>query len=149
MTTTVREKILAYLRDHGGPVTPAALGLEVEGSMAAIYEALRKMVACGELVRDGVGVYRAAPAGEAAAQAVTAPAPEPVQVPPPIVRPRVRFTPPPNAAEPQDTTDAPEPLQWALWHDGDLLLRRGEATLVLTAEERGRLLTWLGQREVA
>ena len=34
-------------------------------------------------------------------------------------------------------------LEWALWHDGDLLLRRGEVSLVLTQEERDRLLEWL------
>lgn len=48
---------------------------------------------------------------------------------------------PPDA--PEDTADAPEPLQWALWHDGDLLVRRGEVTLVLTLEEVTRLHAWL------
>lgn len=34
-------------------------------------------------------------------------------------------------------------LEWALWHDGDLLLRRGDVSLVLTQEERERLEAWL------
>lgn len=38
----------------------------------------------------------------------------------------------------------PEPeLQWALWPDGDLLIRRGEINLVLTAAERERISAWL------
>lgn len=156
--STVREKILAYLRDHGGPVTPAALGQEVDGSMGAIYEALRVMVERGELVRDGVGVYQVTQAGKAAVQAVAAPAPEPAKAPPPTVRPKARFTPAPEPApaatqetkerpaEPaaaEDADNAPEPLQWALWNDGDLLLRRGEVSFVLTSDERRRLMGWL------
>lgn len=78
--------------------------------------------------------------------------------PPPV---RTRFTPPPeptttptaSAQEPQDapeppaepeaTTEPTDALQWALWHDGDLLLRRGETTLVLTMAEVTRLHAWL------
>ena len=34
-------------------------------------------------------------------------------------------------------------LQWALWHDGDLLIRRGEVNLVLTPNERKSIVDWL------
>ena len=40
----------------------------------------------------------------------------------------------------------PEPeLQWALWHDGDLLIRRGEVNLVLTPNERKLIGDWLSK----
>lgn len=45
-------------------------------------------------------------------------------------------------AEPPVVQSEPE-LQWALWHDGDLLIRRGEINLVLTAAERERISAWL------
>ena len=52
------------------------------------------------------------------------------------------------AQAPRRTVEAPvvqsEPeLQWALWHDGDLLIRRGDITLVMTAAERERISSWL------
>ena len=73
---------------------------------------------------------------------------------------RTRFTPPAapaqeaqeapaEPAEGEDTTDTPEPLQWALWHDGDLMLRRGEATVVLTAAEVADLTRRLSRLQEA
>lgn len=52
------------------------------------------------------------------------------------------------AQAPRRTVEAPvvqsEPeLQWALWHDGDLLIRRGEVNLVLTPNERKSIVDWL------
>lgn len=89
--------------------------------------ALGSLVEGEQLERIKPGFYRVRPGTEKRER-------------PPSVR--TRFTPSPEpqeqsaeATEPDTTTDAPEPLQWALWHDGDLMLRRGEATVVLTAAE--------------
>ena len=49
--------------------------------------------------------------------------------------------------EPPVVQSEPE-LQWALWHDGDLLIRRGEVNLVLTPNERKSIVDWL-QKVVA
>jgi hypothetical protein len=136
-------------RDRARPVDMAET---VEASQGAIYEALRVMVERGELEREGTGVYKITKAGLDAAVAL---AETPAEVKP--ARQRTRFTPPPEPQEaaqepveatlepePQDATpDALEPLQWALWHDGDLMLRRGEATVVLTLAEVTRLHAWL------
>lgn len=118
-----------------------------EWSASAIREALPAMkpdtvawalssLVEGEIIeRIKPGFYRVLPGTEKRER------PKPV---------RTRFTPPPEPHEPPwDTTDpsgqtdAPETLQWALWHDGDLMLRRGEATVVLTMDEVTRLHAWL------
>ena len=51
-------------------------------------------------------------------------------------------------ADPQDPPEeigdeAESELLWALWSDGDLTLRRGDESIVLTSDERDRLLEWL------
>lgn len=50
---------------------------------------------------------------------------------------------PEQPAEAEDTADTLDPLQWALWHDGDLMIRRGETALVLAFDEVRRLHAWL------
>jgi hypothetical protein len=57
----------------------------------------------------------------------------------PIARKRQQLQP---QVEVPAASPAPE-LQWALWHDGDLLIRRGEMTVVLTSEERKRIGEWM------
>ena len=56
---------------------------------------------------------------------------------------------PEQPVEADDTADHPTPLQWALWHDGDLMLRRGEETLVLSCAEVTRLHAWLSAMQAA
>jgi len=53
---------------------------------------------------------------------------------------------PRHAPEPLGVAQPPEPeLQWALWHDGDLLIRRGDVSVVLTSDERERIAAWLSK----
>ena len=53
--------------------------------------------------------------------------------------------------EPEQPIQTPQaepaqpPLEWALWHDGDLLIRRGEVNLVLTPNERKLIGDWLAK----
>lgn len=146
MTTTAREQILDFMRARQAPASAAEISKHVEASQQAVYVQLSNLYAAGDLVRTSPGVYTLP---ELADQAAAAPADDPAPKPP--MKAKRRFSTPaqPSQAEPEppdapeDTADAPEPLQWALWNDGDLLLRRGEATLVLTAEERRRLMGWL------
>ena len=157
--STAREQILDFMR-KAGRARPVDMADAVEASQDAIYEALRVMVERGELEREDVGIYRITEGGKAAVSAAAET--EPVGIAPAAPagpaaekqqRKKARFTPaqkPHSAqnqpAEADGTTDTPDPLQWALWHDGDLMLRRGEDTLVLSCAEVTRLHAWLAAK---
>lgn len=150
--STAREQILDFMRAKGR-ARPVDMADAVEASQGAIYEALRVMVERDELEREDVGVYRITESGKAAASATAEPEPSDAAPAGPAAekpkRKKARFTP---AQEPQDAPDqpaeaaasgTPDPLQWALWHDGDLMIRRGETALVLAFDEVRRLHAWL------
>jgi hypothetical protein len=138
--TTTREQILDFMRGRQAPASAAEISKHIEASQQAVYVQLSNLFAAGDLVRTSPGVYTLP---ELAGQADAAPAADPAPKPP--RKAKRRFTPPPEPTTVAVTIEAPsehagggseaEPLQWALWHDGDLMLRKGEATVVLTAAE--------------
>lgn len=140
---STKDEILALLAD-GSEWSAAAIREALPDLQSAtVAWALGSLVENDELERIKPGFYRVLPGTEKRAR-------------PPSVR--TRFTPPPEPAQdPQEAAQQPaepeeapeaedaaaEPLQWALWHDGDLLIRRGEASVVLTLDEVTRLHAWL------
>lgn len=147
-----KDAILALLADGSEWSASAIREALPDLQSATVAWALGSLVE-GELIeRIRPGFYRVLPGTEKRERRPSVrtrftpppePAPEPAQEPQEAAQEPAEAEAPPDAQD-----DAPEPLQWALWHDGDLLLRRGEATVVLTSEERERLMAWLGRREV-
>ncbi|HWS75058.1 MAG TPA: hypothetical protein VN324_07950 [Quisquiliibacterium sp.] len=163
--STAREQIMEFmrLRKHA---TTREISDAVEASQQAVYVQLSNLFAAGELARVAPGVYalpdlddHAEPEPPQPPQPLMTrhrftPPPEPgtvavtIEVPAELARelqgpPAELVQTPAEPAEAEDTTDTPEPLQWALWHDGDLLLRRGETTLVLSLDEATRLASFV------
>lgn len=123
--TTTKAKIIEMLRER--PRTRAELveefpeAAQARGAGSVITWMLRNGQA--EETNDGL-IALANAAAESAARA-----------------PRRRQPDPQDAPEEIDD-EAEAELLWALWSDGDLTLRRGDESIVLTRDERARLLDW-------
>lgn len=127
-TRTVKERIVEMLR--GGPCTKEQLlaQFEYERQQRGAASVVAYLLKTGQIEPDGdqlrlTGRAPAKPDPKPKRQAVVE-SEQPIETP-------------------QPTPLAEPPLEWALWHDGDLLIRRGEMTVVLTSEERKRIGEWM------
>ena len=121
MEMTVKEQLIAELQRKGQTKDALLAMFPEQNTMRGAASVLAYLVKTGQAeIRDGVYFLTGREPERAA--------------------PKPRRQASARAAEP--ASSAP-PLEWALWHDGDLLLRRGDVSIVLTQEERGRLEEWL------
>lgn len=123
-------RIIAAIQAYGGPMPLAALRSAVPDiNRATVDQTLSNLVRQGRLARSGIARY--------VVPASVAPDPAPADEP---------------AAEADDQVgeDPPDdelvPLSYALWHDGELSLMRGDTELVLTADETVTLAIFLAPR---
>ncbi|MFE8033811.1 hypothetical protein [Thiohalocapsa marina] len=148
---STKDDILALLADGSEWSASAVREAMPDAKPDTVAWALSSLVEDEMLERIKPGFYRVLPGMEKRERPKSVRTrftpPEPAQEPQELARPPAEPEPAPNAQD--DATEAPEPLQWALWHDGDLMLRRGEATVVLTLAEVTRLHAWLGAMRTA
>lgn len=141
-TRTVKERIVEMLtaaaRTKDELLAQFDSGRQARGAASVIAYLIRS----GQVEVDADGRHRLT--GRAPIKVTPAPKRKPLPAPAPW--------PPRAVAEPETVTETPQPappaeppLEWALWHDGDLLIRRGEMTIVLTDAERTRISEWLGR----
>lgn len=132
---TAAELILAALAESAEPMVASAIRDKIgdQATEKAIEMALTKLSRVGKVIRVARGTY-ALPANVDPAAA---------WVP---RQPRQRAAVPADEpTQPEPGADEPAPLVWALWSDGDVLLRRGETDFALTADEFNRLAAWHGK----
>lgn len=132
---TAAELTLAALAESADPMLASAIRDKIgeQSTEKAIEMALTKLSRVGKIIRVARGTY-ALPANVDPAAA---------WVP---RQPRQRAAAPAEDSAPiEPDPDAPAPLVWALWSDGDVLLRRGETDFALTADEFARLAQWHGR----
>ncbi len=120
---TVADQIMAYMesRTTSDPVFKPELVRATGANSASISWSLTQLIEQGKLERAGFGQYRL-PAADG-----DAPTAEPT-------------------AEPTDLAEGPEPLAYSLWHDGEMVIKCGDATIVLTAPEVDGLAVLLAPR---
>lgn len=144
---TASEQIMAVMATRGRAKVADVLAA-VDASQGAVYQALGKLAEAGELVRLGPGFYamnidgQPAPAAEGETEASDREA-----------KPRSRGTkrrngetPPPVAAA-ESAADEPanevDPMELAVWHTGELTVRRADQAIVLSADEVRQTLAFL------
>lgn len=116
---TVADQIMAYMesRTTSDPVFKPELVRATGANSASISWSLTQLIEQGKLERAGFGQYRMPAADDHA-----------------------------PTAELTDTAEGPEQLAYSLWHDGEMVIKRGDATIVLTAPEVDGLAVFLAPR---
>lgn len=133
---TAADHIMGFAIANQGEILTEHLRAALAGmvSESAMFAALTKLVKDGALARVRMGAYaipgaatpQKAPMNETVrplTRAVEPPAPPAVQAP---AAEQIEDDPP---------IDAPEAIEMAVWHTGELTLRRGDMVLVLTPAE--------------
>lgn len=129
---TVREKILSFMANgHERLLTDICAAVDAPTDQVQVCAA--KMAKRGELVRTRPGVYMRAQSGE--------------QIPAFVPAGAVQAADQAEADDEDDEDDESKPpLQIAFWSDGDVVLRRGEDTvLVLDSADVGQLVAFLAR----
>lgn len=134
---SIRAQILAYMISHPGQRSTRQICEHVSASQGSIYAQLSEMVIRGELVRPAVGQY-CLPTDPAATDAATVVTPTP-----PATSKPARAKPSPPAEPAPAPEDATAPIEMAIWHTGELTLRRDDAALVLMADDVRTLMEFL------
>lgn len=147
---TLNDQVMAFMATRTDIQSASQIAAQCNGNASAIAMALTKLVRAGKLKRVGRGFY-AVPGAIAAniafasisglpkaeSHAVRAPAPAAADQDPDDDQVAVE--------EPADDA-APEPLVYSLWNDGEMVIKRGDATIVLTAPEVDGLAVFLAPR---
>lgn len=138
-TRTVKERIVEMLIAAPSTKNELLAQFDYERQQRGAASVIAYLIRSGQVEVDADGRHRLT--GRAPIKVAQAPKRRPLPTPEPWP---VRAEPEPQP-EPQPTTPAEPELQWALWHDGDLLIRRGDQTIILTEAERTRISDWLGR----
>ena len=137
MGAPTKDRVLELLR--AGPMTKAAAVAQFDGldQQRGVAGFLAYLLRSDQAELDDQGRY-----------VLTGRKAKPAQVPhnrkprAPMSLSTAGFVAPEPEPEPEPAT--PE-LQWALRHDGDLLIRRGDASIVLSGLERTQMIEWLAK----
>lgn len=130
---THTDRIILAIRSHVGPMPLAAIRQALPDiSRATIDQTLSNLVRQDRLMRTGPARYTV-PAG-----AVVTPAAE---------APNSDETVDDQVGETAPTTDeTPEPLVYSLWNDGEMVIKRGDVNITLSAPEVDGLAVLLAPR---
>ena len=147
---TLNDQVMAFMATRTDIQSASQITAQCKGNASAIAMALTKLVRAGKLKRVDRGYYAmpgAIAANIAFASISAAPKAEPEAVRPPA----------PAAAD-QDPDDdevtvevpaddaAHEPLVYSLWNDGEMVIKRGDVNLTLSAPEVDGLVAFLAPR---
>jgi hypothetical protein len=139
-TRTVKERIVEMLQDAARTKAELLAQFDSDRQARGAASVVAYLIRSGQVEVDADGRHRLT--GRAPIKVTPAPKRKPLPAPAPWP---VRSEPEPEPAPVASPEPAQPPLKWALWHDGDLLIRRGEMTIVLTDAERTRISDWLGR----
>jgi len=143
---TLNDQVMAFMATRTDIQSAAQIAAQCKGNNSAIAMALTRLVRAGKQKRVDRGFY-AVPGTHGATAAFTPPKAEPQAVRP--TAPATAVQDPDDdqvtVEEPADDV-APEPLVYSLWNDGEMVIKRGDVNLVLSAPEVDGLVAFLAPR---
>ncbi len=147
---TLNDKVMAFMATRTDIQSASQIAAQCKGNNSAIAMALTKLVRAGKLKRVGRGFYAvpgAIAANIAFASISAAPKPELQDVRPsaPAAADQDPDDDQVTVEEPADDV-APEPLVYSLWNDGEMVIKRGDVNIVLSAPEVNGLVAFLAPR---
>lgn len=131
MTTSTKSQILAMLTEQPRPLSVILEHFTEVPQRRGAASVLAYLRTSGEIAEDTAGnlyLTGAAPQKPARKKRTRAPEAE--------IGAELEVDAPPVVTD----------LQYALWHDDDLMIKRDDATIFITSAERAELLAWMHRR---